>query len=219
MTFSIIARDSKSGCLGVATATGKIAVGAQVPHLRPEIGAIATQGLTTNPLYAEDGLRLLEAGWSAEDVVQALSARDQGVDWRQLMVMDRHGGTAAVTGDANEPVLGVIKADDVIIGGNMLANDRVLPSMQAAYFNAEGRPLAARLLAALKAGEAEGGDKRGTCSAAILAQDEAPWPLNLRIDFATDLIASLEDLYRRSTDRSYRNFRLSLPDKSKPFHR
>ncbi len=219
MTFSIIGRDPKSGCLGVATATGKIAVGAQVPHLRPGIGAIATQGLTTNPLYAEDGFRLLDAGWSAEAVVQALTARDQGRDWRQLMVMDGNGGTAGATGDANEAVLGVIKTDDVIIGGNMLANDRVLPSMQAAFLNTEGRPLAARLLAALKAGEAEGGDKRGTCSAAILAQDDAPWPLNLRIDFATDLIATLDDLYRRSSERSYRDFRLSLPHKAKPFHR
>ena len=155
MTFSIIARDPKSGCLGVATATGKIAVGAQVPHLRPGIGAIATQGLTTNPLYAEDGFRLLDAGWSAEDVVQALTARDQGRHCRQLMVMDRNGGTAGVTGDANEPVLGVISADDVIIGGNMLANGRVLPSMQDAFLNADGHPLAARLLAALKAGEAK----------------------------------------------------------------
>ncbi len=219
MTFSIIARDPETGYIGVATATGKIAVGAQVPHLRPGIGAIATQGYTTNPLYAEDGFRLLNAGWTAREVVEALTARDQGRDWRQLLVMDRDGSTAAATGQANEAALGVIDTDNMIVGGNMLANDGVLPAMKAAYRNAKGLPCAARLLAALKAGEAAGGDKRGTCSAAILALDEAPWPLNLRIDFATDLMPSLEDLYRRSTEKDYRDFRLRLPDKSKPFHR
>ena len=211
MTFSIIARDPATGFLGVATATGKIAVGAQVPHLRPGVGAIATQGFTTNPLYAEDGFGLLEAGRTAKDVVETLTTNDGGRDWRQLLVMDRDGGTAGATGASNETVLGVIEAQGLIVGGNMLANDNVLTAMKDAYERANASPLAARLVAALKAGEAEGGDKRGTCSAAMLVQDEAPWPLNLRIDFAADLVASLDDLYRRSRESSYRDFRLSLP--------
>lgn len=211
MTFSIIARDPATGFLGVATATGKIAVGAQVPHLRPGVGAIATQGFTTNPLYAEDGFGLLEAGRTAKDVVETLTTNDGGRDWRQLLVMDRDGGTAGATGASNETVLGVIEAQGLIIGGNMLASDSVLTAMKDAYEWANASPLAARLVAALTAGEAEGGDKRGTCSAAMLVQDEAPWPLNLRIDFAADLVASLDDLYRRSRESSYRDFRLSLP--------
>ncbi len=219
MTFSIIAHDPKTGLIGMATATGKIAVGAQVPHLRPGIGAIATQGFATSPLYAEDGLRLLEAGWCAADVVHALTSRDQGADWRQLLVMDRDGHTAGATGSANDTVFDIMEADGVIIGGNMLAGQGVLPAMKDAYQGAREQPLAARLLAALKAGEAEGGDKRGTCSAAMLVQDEAPWPLNLRIDFATDLMTSLDDLYARSREDGYRRFRLSLPDRSRPFHR
>lgn len=219
MTFSIIARDPATGFIGVATATGKIAVGAQVPRLRPGIGAIATQGFTTNPLYAEDGFRLLEAGWTARAVVEQLTMRDHGQDWRQVLVMDRDGCTAAATGHANEAVLGVIEADDLIVGGNMLANDGVLPAMSAAYRNANMLPHAPRLLAALQAGEAAGGDKRGTCSAAMLVQDEAPWPLDLRIDFAADPSASLESLYRRSLEDSYRRFRSSLPGRSRPSHR
>jgi uncharacterized Ntn-hydrolase superfamily protein len=211
MTFSIIARDPATGFLGVATATGKIAVGAQVPHLRPGVGAIATQGFTTNPLYTEEGFRLLAAGRSSKDVVETLTTNDGGRDWRQLLVMDRDGGTAGATGASNETVLGVIEAQGLIVGGNMLANDNVLTAMKDAYERANASPLAARLVAALKAGEAEGGDKRGTCSAAMLVQDEAPWPLNLRIDFAADLVASLDDLYRRSRESSYRDFRLSLP--------
>ncbi|MEM9628152.1 MAG: DUF1028 domain-containing protein [Pseudomonadota bacterium] len=217
MTFSIIARDPETGFLGVATATGKIAVGAQVPHLRPGVGAIATQGYTTNPLYAEDGFRLLESGWTAKEVVEALTTRDQGRDWRQLLVMDGNGGAAGATGKANETVLGIIEADDIIVGGNMLANEHVLPAMETAYRNGKGLPLAARLLAALEAAEASGGDKRGTCSSAMLAQDEAPWPLNLRVDFAPDPVTALQNLYEQSTDPSYRAFRSSLPNRTKPF--
>lgn len=217
MTFSIIARDPATGFIGVATATGKIAVGAQVPHLRPGIGAIATQGYTTNPLYAEDGFRLLENGWRAREVVDALTSRDQGHDWRQVLVMDQDGRTAVATGSANEPVYGVIEDDGLVLGGNMLSNDLVLPAMKAALGHSKGCPLAARLLAVLKAGEAEGGDKRGTCSAAILVQDEAPWPLDLRIDFAADPVASLESLYCRATETRYRSYRQSLPSRSQPF--
>lgn len=211
MTFSIIARDTETGLIGVATATGKIAVGAQVPHLRPGVGAIATQGFTTNPLYAEAGFRLLEAGQSAKDVVSTLTKGDDGRDWRQVLVMDRDGGTAGMTGVSNETAFGIIEANGLIVGGNMLANKGVLSAMKDAYERACGSSLAARFVTALAAGEAYGGDKRGTCSAAMLVQDEAPWPLNLRIDFATDLVGSLNDLYRRSTESSYRDFRLSLP--------
>ncbi len=215
MTFSIIAHDPETGYLGVATATGKIAVGAQVTHLRPSIGAIATQGFTTNPLYAEDGFRLLEKGWTAKQVVQALTDADDGHDRRQLIVMDQNGGTAGATGSANEIELGIIEGNGLILGGNMLASDRILPAMEEAFRHSTGRLLAEKLLAALKAGETAGGDKRGTCSAAMLVQDEAPWPLDLRIDVATDPIAALEDLYERSTEASYQNFRRSLPNRSR----
>jgi uncharacterized Ntn-hydrolase superfamily protein len=217
MTFSIIARDPATGFLGVATATGKIAVGAQVPNLRPGIGAIATQGFTTSPLYAEDGFRLLEAGWAAKDVVDAITTRDQGFAWRQVLVMDRNGETAAATGRANEAAHGMIEDDGLVVAGNMLSNDQVLSAMNEAYSRARDQPLAARLLAALKAGEIEGGDKRGTCSAALLVQDDAPWPLNLRVDFAPDPLARLDDLYARSNETSYQTFRQSLPDRSNPF--
>ena len=133
MTFSIIARDTETGLIGVATATGKIAVGAQVPHLRPGVGAIATQGFTTNPLYAEAGFQLLEAGQSAKDVVSTLTKGDDGRDWRQVLVMDRDGGTAGMTGVSNETAFGIIEANGLIVGGNMLANKGVLSAMKDAY--------------------------------------------------------------------------------------
>ena len=211
MTFSILARDPETGHLGVATATGKIAVGAQVPHLRSGIGAIATQGFTTNPLYAEEGFQLLEDGQSVSKVVQALVGCDQGRDWRQVIVIDRFGRTAGATGSANEAVMGHVEEDDLAIAGNMLAGDGVLPAMRAAYLGVSDRPLAIRLLEALKAGEEQGGDKRGTCSAAMKVQDDAPWPLDLRVDFAADPLSVLEDLYGRSTQTDYVSFRQSLP--------
>ena len=154
----------------------------------------------------------MAAGRSAKDVVATLTTNDGERDWRQLLVMDRDGGTAGATGASNETVLGVIEAQGLIVGGNMLASDSVLTAMKDAYEWANASPLGgAARCSALTAGEAEGGDKRGTCSAAMLVQDEAPWPLNLRIDFAADLVASLDDLYRRSRESSYRDFRLSLP--------
>jgi uncharacterized Ntn-hydrolase superfamily protein len=219
MTFSIIARDPQNGALGVASATGKLAVGAQVPHLRLGIGALATQGMTTNPLYAEDGLRLLQADRTAKEVVDALTARDRGRAWRQVIVIDRQGRTAGFTGDANDTVLGVTLGQDLALAGNMLANEQVLPAMQEAYQAACGRALAERLLAALDAGAGAGGDKRGACSAALLVDDGIGWPLSLRIDFADQPVDALEQLYARSREPSYQNFRNRLPDRFDPHRR
>ncbi|MDH3660363.1 MAG: DUF1028 domain-containing protein [Alphaproteobacteria bacterium] len=216
MTFSIIARDPETDTLGVATATGKLAVGAQVPHLRPGIGAIATQGFTTNPLYAEDGFKLLEAGWRADEVVEALTRRDNGRDWRQVIIMDRHGRTAGFTGDANEPAFRLSLADNLAIAGNMLASQSVLTAMENAFVAATSLPLAARLLEALTAGEHAGGDKRGTRSAALLAEDKAGWLVDLRVDFDDQPIAALADLHQRSREQGYMDFRASLPTRSNP---
>ena len=216
MTFSIIARDSETGALGVATATGKLAVGAQVPHLRSGIGAIATQGFTTNSLYAEDGFKLLEAGWQAGEIVEALTGRDNGRDWRQVIIMDRHGRAAGFTGDANEPAFQHSLADNLAIAGNMLASQSVLTAMENVFDAAAKRPLAERLVEALTAGERAGGDKRGTRSAALLAEDEAGWLVNLRVDFDDQPIAALTDLYLRSREQDYMDFRARLPTHSNP---
>lgn len=216
MTFSIIARDPETDALGVATATGKLAVGAQVPHIRPGIGAIATQGFTTNPLYAEDGFKLLEAGWQADEVVEALTRRDNGRNWRQVIIMDRHGRAAGFTGDANEPAFRLSLADNLVIAGNMLASRSVLTAMENAFGAAANCPLAVKLLEALAAGERAGGDKRGTRSAALLAQDQAGWLVNLRVDFDDQPIKALADLYQRSREQDYMDFRASLPKRSDP---
>lgn len=216
MTYTIIARDPEIGAIGVATATGSIAVGAQVPHCRFGVGAVATQGWTTNMLFARRGLPLLAKGQSAPHVMRALVAEDEGRDFRQLAVMDREGGTAGWTGAANSEFKGHREERNVIVAGNILAGEAVLEAMIAGYRADGGRDLAERLLAALSAGEAAGGDTRGTCSAALLVDSGSGAALNLRIDFDDRPVAALAALHERSKDAVYRDFLRRLPDEQDP---
>lgn len=216
MTFTIIGHDPENGAIGVATATGSIAVGAQVPHCRFGVGAVATQGWTTNVLFARRGLPLLAKGQSASHVMRALVAEDEGRDYRQLAVMDRDGGTAGWTGAKNSDFKGHRDGQNVIVAGNLLAGDGVLDAMAAAYEAAAGQDLAERLLAALTAGQAAGGDSRGTCSAALLVDSGSGAALNLRVDYDDRPVAALAALHERSKDAVYRDFLARLPDEQDP---
>lgn len=219
MTFTILARDAESGALGIATATGSIAVGAQVPHCRFGVGAIATQGHTTNLRFPHRGLQLLARGQPAPQVLQSLVSEDAGHDLRQLAVMDSSGGTAGWTGSANGDFKGHHEGDGVIVAGNILRGPQVLEAMLAAYKQAADAELAERLLAALAAGEAAGGDSRGTCSAALLCDIGTGAALNLRIDYSEAPVAALQALHERSRDREYRDFLRRLPDAQDPARR
>lgn len=216
MTFTVIGCDPESGALGVATATGSIAVGAQVPHCRFGAGAIATQGHTTNLRFARHGLPLLAQGQAAQQVLRYLVDEDPGQDFRQLAVMDRSGGTAGWTGAANGDFKGHHEGDGVIVAGNILCGPQVLEAMLAAYAQAAGADLAERLLAALAAGEAAGGDQRGTCSAALLCDTGAGAALNLRIDYSEAPVTALQALHERSRDQEYREFLKRLPTERDP---
>ncbi len=217
MTFTIIAQDPQTQALGVATATGSIAVGAQVPHCRFGVGAIATQGFSTNVLFARRGLPLLARGDSAPDVVRALTAEDEGRDFRQLAVMDAAGDTAGWTGAANSDYKDHRAEKGLIVAGNILAGPQVLDAMLAAFHGGgETGDLAARLLAALAAGEAAGGDSRGTCSAALLVDGGNGAALNLRVDYDADPVAALQALHERSKDQVYRDFLQRLPNEQDP---
>ncbi|MGE5766283.1 MAG: DUF1028 domain-containing protein [Bacteroidota bacterium] len=212
MTFTVIGRDPASGALGVATATGSIAVGAQVPHCRYGVGAIATQGHTTNLRFPRRGLPLLAQGQPAAQVLRSLVDEDPERDFRQLAVMDRNGGTAGWTGRANGDFKDHHAGDGVIVAGNILRGPQVLEAMLAAYDRTADAELAERLLAALAAGEAAGGDRRGTRSAALLCDTGAGAALNLRIDYSEAPVAALQALHERSRDREYRDFLRRLPD-------
>lgn len=218
MTYTIIARDPKTNAIGIACATGNLAVGGFVPHILPGIGAIATQGFSTHYWYGIDGLKLLAAGDKAESVRDTLISKDDGRAWRQLLVLDTNGETAAWTGNENIPETAQIMTRDLVIGGNMLAHANV-PDVMGHRFNAVrgcDLPLSACLLEALAAGFDAGGDKRGTTSAMIKVVAPDQLPLDLRVDDHIDPIGELQRLYGMTRDIDYRTFFNRLPTPANP---
>src|SRR3982074_3191224 len=191
MTWSIIARDEATGRVGIAVATRFFAVGARVPHVAAGIGAIATQALV-NPYYGIDGVKLLREGCEPGDIVKTLIAADGGRESRQLHIMDAKGRIAAHTGKECVDWCGHIQGDGFSIAGNMLAGGAGLADTAKAYVANAGLPFARRLIAAMHAGEAAGGDKRGKQSAALLIHGEEEWPaLDLRVDDNVDPLGEL----------------------------
>jgi uncharacterized Ntn-hydrolase superfamily protein len=215
MTWSIIAREAASGQIGIAVATKFFAVGALVPHIAAGIGGIATQALV-NPYYGTDGLKLLRDGKSPEGVVKTLLAADNGRASRQLHILDAAGRIAAHTGSECVDWCGHVQGDGFSIAGNRLAGERVLDDCAAAYVEHANLPLAQRLIAAMRAGEAAGGDKRGRQSAALLIHGSEEWPmLDLRVDDHPDPLCELERLERVSRER-WVDFRKFLPTRGHP---
>jgi uncharacterized Ntn-hydrolase superfamily protein len=215
MTWSIIARDPSTGRIGIAVATRFFAVGARVPHIAPGIAGVATQALV-NPYYGIDGVKLLREGRSPREVVDTLIAADGGRESRQLHVMDIKGRVAAHTGTECVDWCGHIQGDGFSLAGNMLAGAAVLDETAKAYIANAGLPFAQRLIVAMKAGEAAGGDKRGKQSAALVIQGEEEWSdLDLRVDDHTDPLAELERLEQVSRER-WVHFRPFLPTRKNP---
>jgi uncharacterized Ntn-hydrolase superfamily protein len=164
-TFSIVARDPHNGDLGVAVASKFLAVGSVVPWARAGAGAVATQAMA-NLAYGPDGLALLERGRSAQEALDALLAADGQRDHRQVGIVDAHGGAAAHTGAQCMDWAGHIVGAGFAAQGNILAGADVVRAIAENFARAEGE-LAERLLAALAAGDAAGGDRRGRQSAAL----------------------------------------------------
>jgi uncharacterized Ntn-hydrolase superfamily protein len=215
MTFSIIARDPATGSFGIAVATKFFAVGARVPHIAAGYGAVATQALL-NPFYGTEGLRLLRAGKPAPDVVGILVAADAGRDHRQVHMMDAAGRFAAHTGAQCVDWCGHLEGEGCSVAGNMLAGARVIAETAAAYAANAALPFPRRLIAALKAGEAAGGDKRGKQSAALRIHGEEEWSdLDLRVDDHADPLPELERLEQVSRQH-WMHFRKFLPSRRDP---
>ena len=215
MTWSIIARDNATGQFGIAVATKFFAVGARVPHIAGGIGAVATQALV-NPYYGIDGVTLLRAGNSPQDIVAALLAADDGRESRQLHIMDAKGRIAAHTGKECVDWCGHRAGEAFSIAGNMLAGAHVLEDSAKAYVANRDLSFAQRLITAMRAGEAAGGDKRGRQSAALLIHDTEEWSaLDLRVDDHDDPLAELERLEHVSRER-WTHFRQFLPTRQNP---
>src|SRR3954465_2066105 len=215
MTWSIIARDEVTGHFGIAVATRFFAVGARVPHIAAGVGAIATQALI-NPYYGIDGLKLLRQGKSPRDTIEMLKAADSGHASRQLHIVDAAGRVAAYTGADCVDWCGHVEGRGFSIAGNMLAGASVLHDTAATYIANKKLPFARRLIAAMYAGEAAGGDKRGQESAALLIHGDEEWSaLDLRVDDHADPLSELERLEAISRER-WVHFRRFLPTRANP---
>jgi uncharacterized Ntn-hydrolase superfamily protein len=215
MTWSIIARDHATGQFGIAVATRFFAVGAHVPHIAARFGGIATQALV-NPYYGIDGAKLLREGRAPEEIIKALTTADDGRESRQLHIMDAMGRIAAHTGRECVEWRGHIAGDGFSIAGNMLSGASVLDDTANAYIANARLPFAQRLIAAMLAGEAAGGDKRGKQSAALLIHGEEEWSdLDLRVDDHADPLRELERLEQVSRER-WVHYRKFLPTRKNP---
>lgn len=215
MTWSIIAREARTGRVGIVVATRFFAVGSRVPHIRTGVGAIATQA-TVNQGYGPRGLDLMAAGAPAAETIARLTAEDAGQGHRQVHAMDGAGRFAAHTGADCVDWCGHIIGEDFSVAGNMLAGPHVIELTAAAYRMLGHLPLARRLIAAMHAGEAAGGDKRGRQSASLLVHDDEEFPLyDIRVDDHADPLAELERLHKVSLER-FVHFRRRMPSRANP---
>lgn len=198
-TYSIVARDSTTGQLGVAVQSHWFSVGPIVPWAEPGVGAVATQSLV-DPAYGPLGLNLMRMGRTAPEALKALVSTDEGADVRQVAMVDAKGNVAAHTGKRAIFAAGHQLGAQYSVQANIMEKPTVWAAMGAAYEAAEG-DLAERLLAALEAAEAEGGDLRGRQSAAILIvsskNTHEPWVdrlFDLRVEDHPNPVAELRRL-------------------------
>jgi uncharacterized Ntn-hydrolase superfamily protein len=201
LTYSIVARDKKTGEFGVAVQSHYFQVSPAVPWALAGVGAVATQS-HVNLSYGPLGLELLQAGYTAEQALKALTAGDPRAEVRQCAIVDAAGLVAAHTGAKCIPAAGHTLGDGFSCQANLMENDTVWDAMAEAFTNTDA-PLAERMMAALEAAEAEGGDIRGKQSAAMLVVAATgtgrPWEdriIDLRVDDAAEPLPELRRLLR-----------------------
>jgi uncharacterized Ntn-hydrolase superfamily protein len=190
MTFSIVARCARTGQFGMAISSSSPAVAARCAHVRAGVGAVASQNIT-DPALGPLLLDRLEAGLPAPEALRAVTEGRAFVDYRQLLVVDREGGTAIHSGGKVLGIWGEARASDCAAGGNLLAEELVPMAMVEAFAGAKGQ-LGERLMLALEAGLQAGGEAGPVHSAGLKVADRLSWPLvDLRIDWADDPIGML----------------------------
>ncbi|HEV1997064.1 MAG TPA: DUF1028 domain-containing protein [Candidatus Dormibacteraeota bacterium] len=207
LTYSIVARDPATGQLGVAVQSKYFSVGSVVSWAEPGVGAVATQSMA-EITYGPRGLELMRAGRSASDALAELLAEDELRDRRQVGMVDASGGVTSHTGSGCIDAAGDTRGDGFSCQANLMLNDTVWGAMARAYQSAPGE-LPDRLLAALNAAEAEGGDLRGRQSVAIVVvggdSSLPPWrkELELRVEDHPDPLGEIRRLLglRRAYDR------------------
>jgi uncharacterized Ntn-hydrolase superfamily protein len=215
MTWSIVARDPATGHLGIAVASRFFAVGAVVPHMRGGLGAIATQAFIS-PMWGTEGLKMLEAGATPQDVIDRLVAQDAGHPNRQLHLIDAKGRSAAFTGADCIDWAGHLLGEGVSVAGNMLEGPQVLQATLDAWLAGMDLPFAERLLAAMQAGEDAGGDKRGRQSASLTLYRDQDYPwLDIRADDDADPLTELRRLYAVAQER-FLHVAETMPTRANP---
>ena len=190
MTFSLVARCARTGQVGMVISSSSPAVAARCSHVRAGVGAVASQNVT-DPALGPLVLDRLEAGLAAEAALQAVTTGRAHIGYRQLLVVDAAGGVAIHSGTNVLGTWGEARGVDCASGGNLLANKDV-PARMVSAFQATAGHLGDRLMAALEAGLAAGGEAGPVHSAGMKIADRLSWPLvDLRIDWAEDPIAML----------------------------
>ena len=200
-TFSIVARDPDTGELGVAVQSHWFSVGPIVPWAEAGVGAVATQSFV-DPSYGKNGLEMMRAGKSAPDVLKELLGKDEAREVRQVAMIDAQGRVEAWTGRNDIQAAGHIVGKNFSVQANLMLNDKVWPAMARAFENTKG-DLAERMLAALDAAQAVGGDIRGRQSAALVVVTGKPtgqaWKdrtFDLRVDDSPQPLVELRRLVK-----------------------
>jgi uncharacterized Ntn-hydrolase superfamily protein len=194
-TFSLVGRCDRTGQLGVVVSTADVAAGRMVTWAKASAGAVATQSWPS--LYlAIDALRLMEAGASAEEAMASVLASDPGRSVRQLGMVDSRGGSASFSGDECEPWFGGITGPNFAAQGNMLIRGETVSALADSFTSTAELDLAERLVLAIEAGQAAGGDKRGRQCAALLVVDREEYPLwDIRVDESRDPVPELRRIF------------------------
>ncbi|MDV5169713.1 DUF1028 domain-containing protein [Photobacterium rosenbergii] len=232
MTISLIHFNPQTGTSASITATGGVSVGGYVNHSWRGLGGCATQGLYTNPWYAEKAKQLLGEGYTSREVIKRLKSEDAGYQQRQCMVMDRHGNAGVIDGGENIPYMGSVAFPHIAVAGNMLESERVLTCFAESFITAvctnaeqvlagreapryaEGyeQTLPEGLICALEAALDSGGDKRGTYSASLRVESLAQAPIDIRVDWSDNsLIADMRKVLGHVRSADFQSFLSQLP--------
>lgn len=201
-TYSIVARDAKTGEMAVGVQSHWFSVGSIVSWGEAGVGVVATQSFV-NPAYGPRGLELMAEGKSPSEALKQLLAQDEGQAFRQVAFLNAQGETAVHTGAKCVEAAGHYHAENFSVQANMMLNDKVVPAMKKAFLEYETLPLAERVLKVLQAAQAAGGDIRGKQSAALIVvgaeKVENPWEnkkIDLRVDDHADPLVELERLLK-----------------------
>jgi uncharacterized Ntn-hydrolase superfamily protein len=199
MTFSLVARCAETGMFGVAISSSSPAVAARCSYARAGVGAVASQNIT-DPTLGPLALDLMQAGATAAQAIARIKADSAFIDYRQVLVIDAAGGTAIHSGPNALGIWAEAQGRDVASGGNLLANSGVPQAIVAGFESSTGH-LGDRLIAAMRAGVAAGGEAGPVHSAGLRLVDKVSWPVaDLRCDWTDDCpieaLASLWDIYK-----------------------